>query len=193
MRDIDWFIGLDGSEDLRDLSSGTRHDLLLSNGFAVGAMLRHPETPANFFDGAICEMVLLSTTLSEVDRRKLEGYLVHKWGMVANLPLSHPYKADAPQFSGAVASLNGTASDAEGDVLTHEWSLVSGPVSVVFANPLAPQTTAIFTTEGLYTLRLTTTDGLGTRYDDCLVAVGDVTLPTPFEVWAGEDGVTLRR
>ena len=27
---------------------------------------------------------------------KAEGYLAHKWGLTANLPVSHPYKSSAP-------------------------------------------------------------------------------------------------
>ena len=30
------------------------------------------------------------------DVEKAEGYLAHKWGLTANLPVSHPYKSSAP-------------------------------------------------------------------------------------------------
>lgn len=30
------------------------------------------------------------------DVQKAEGYLAHKWGLTANLPVSHPYKSSAP-------------------------------------------------------------------------------------------------
>jgi hypothetical protein len=30
------------------------------------------------------------------DFQKAEGYLAHKWGLTANLPVSHPYKSSAP-------------------------------------------------------------------------------------------------
>lgn len=42
--------------------------------------------------GDIAEVVL-----SDIgDRQKLEGYLAHKWGLTANLPVGHPYKTTAP-------------------------------------------------------------------------------------------------
>ena len=34
------------------------------------------------------------TDISDVE--KAEGYLAHKWGLTANLPVTHPYKSSAP-------------------------------------------------------------------------------------------------
>jgi uncharacterized repeat protein (TIGR02543 family) len=171
VRETDWFIGLDGSGNLRDLSSGTRHDLLLSNGFGIGAMLRNPATPINFLDGSICEVVMLSSSLGETDRQKLEGYLAHKWGLAANLPGGHPYEDTAPTVSGAVAFLDGTVSDPDDDPLTSTWSLVSGPGTVTFADASTVDTTATFTTPGTYTLRLTADDGFGSDFDEVMITV----------------------
>lgn len=191
VRDTDWFIGLDGSGNLRDLSSGTRRDLLLSNGFGVGAMLRNPATPGNFLDGAICEVILLSSSLGEADRRKLEGYLAHKWSLVANLPADHPYKDAAPAAAGAVITLGGAVSDPDGDSLNSSWNLVSGPGTVMFANPTAPVTTATFTAAGTYTLRLSADDGFGTGFDEVVITVEEVRMPTPFETWTGGGEATF--
>jgi len=46
-------------------------------------------------DAYVCE-VLAAYTNDELERQKLEGYLAHKWGLEANLPSDHPYKASAP-------------------------------------------------------------------------------------------------
>lgn len=46
--------------------------------------------------GDIAEVILLSTVPSTSERQKIEGYLAHKWGLVSNLPLAHPYKNSAP-------------------------------------------------------------------------------------------------
>ena len=35
------------------------------------------------------------TDISDVE--KAEGYLAHKWGLTANLPVTHPYKSSAPK------------------------------------------------------------------------------------------------
>jgi hypothetical protein len=42
------------------------------------------------------EIVLVRRVLSEADRQRLEGYLAHKWGLQAQLPANHPYKAAPP-------------------------------------------------------------------------------------------------
>jgi hypothetical protein len=47
-------------------------------------------------DGAVGEVVVGNGALSDGDREKIEGYLAHKWGLTANLPVSHPYKSSAP-------------------------------------------------------------------------------------------------
>jgi len=43
--------------------------------------------------------LVIAPLLSDADRQKLEGYLAHKWGLQANLPADHPYKAAAPSAS----------------------------------------------------------------------------------------------
>lgn len=48
------------------------------------------------FRGQIGEIILFSSALSDLDRIKMEGYLAHKWGLLANLPSDHPYKTGAP-------------------------------------------------------------------------------------------------
>ena len=44
----------------------------------------------------LSEIVLTHSTMTNDDRQKLEGYLAHKWGLTANLPVSHPYKTKPP-------------------------------------------------------------------------------------------------
>ena len=52
-------------------------------------------------DGRVAEFFVVGalpgtggTNISEFE--KAEGYLAHKWGLTANLPVSHPYKTSAP-------------------------------------------------------------------------------------------------
>lgn len=47
-------------------------------------------------DGHVGEVILYGSALSEADRQKVEGYLAHKWGLAAILPVDHPYKSEAP-------------------------------------------------------------------------------------------------
>ncbi|HEX5832967.1 MAG TPA: hypothetical protein VFY34_03895, partial [Pyrinomonadaceae bacterium] len=86
------------------------------------------------------------------------------------------------------ATLNGTATDDGfpfGSTLVTTWTKVSGPGTVTFANPSSPVTTAQFSVEGTYELRLTADDSRFTVSDECTVIV----LPqnTPPIVNAGPD------
>jgi uncharacterized repeat protein (TIGR02543 family) len=174
----DWHVGFDGSANLRDLTSGVRHPLKFTNSFAVGAGARTAPTMAGYFGGGIAEILGVSSALSLSDRQNVEGYLAHKWALVGNLPAAHPHKNTAPVAAAAIATLNGTASDPENNTLTHTWTVVSGPASVAFANASATGTTATFTAEGTYTLRLTSSDGFSTSFDEMVVTVGAQTYYT---------------
>lgn len=44
----------------------------------------------------IGEVLIGVGVLSDSDRQRVDGYLAHKWGLTANLPISHPYKSSAP-------------------------------------------------------------------------------------------------
>lgn len=46
--------------------------------------------------GEICEIVIQKDWVSESTRLRVEGYLAHKWGISSRLPLTHPFKYDAP-------------------------------------------------------------------------------------------------
>lgn len=46
--------------------------------------------------GNINEILIVDRHLSESERRRMEGYLAHKWGTVSNLPTDHPYINFAP-------------------------------------------------------------------------------------------------
>ena len=46
--------------------------------------------------GNIAEIVIVSGSISTENRLKMEGYLAHKWGLTANLPVDHPYKITPP-------------------------------------------------------------------------------------------------
>ena len=63
---------------------------------ASNPRIGHSSLLGGFFDGMISEIVLTDGALSTTDRQKLEGYLAWKWGLVANLPIGHPYKNSPP-------------------------------------------------------------------------------------------------
>ncbi|MDG0965255.1 MAG: hypothetical protein P8O23_09315, partial [Opitutales bacterium] len=43
--------------------------------------------------GKLAELLIYNEALSDSEIEKVEGYLAHKWGIEADLPTSHPYKA----------------------------------------------------------------------------------------------------
>jgi hypothetical protein len=49
------------------------------------------------FEGDFFEIILVDgSTVDDAMRQKIEGYLAHKWGLEADLPIGHPYKTKAP-------------------------------------------------------------------------------------------------
>lgn len=49
-----------------------------------------------FLNAKLSEVVLYNTTVSDINRQKVEGYLAWKWGLVRNLPINHLYKNSPP-------------------------------------------------------------------------------------------------
>ena len=78
------------------------------------------------------------------------------------------------------ASLNGSVNDdglPAGSTLTTTWSKVSGPGDVTFGNPSVTVTSASFSTQGTYVLRLTATDSQLTTNDELTIVVIDLRVP----------------
>jgi len=99
-----------------------------------------------------------------------------------NQPPSVNAGADQTLTLPSTASLSGTATDdglPTGSSLTTTWSKVSGPGTVTFTNPAAKTTTASFSVEGSYILRLTASDGSLTSSDDVTVTVNPVAAAPP--------------
>jgi hypothetical protein len=48
-----------------------------------------------FPEGQVAEVIILED-VSDSNRQKFEGYLAHKWGLVAGLQTNHPYKTNPP-------------------------------------------------------------------------------------------------
>ena len=80
------------------------------------------------------------------------------------------------------ANLSGTASDDGyplGSSLSVSWSKVSGDGNVLFASPTAAQTSASFSSSGIYVLRITATDGQLSASGELTVTVlSDTQAPT---------------
>ncbi len=71
----------------------------------------------------------------------------------------------------ASATLNGTVADADGDNLTVSWIKYTGPGTVTFGNANAEDTTASFSVDGTYVLRLLANDGQVSTSDYVTITV----------------------
>ena len=112
---------------------------------------------------------------------------------VPNQPPSVNAGPDVAVTLPAAASLSATVTDdgLPAGSVTHQWSKVGGPGRVTFASPTSTATTASFSTDGIYTLRLTVDDGELTAFDELVVTVEPVPNEPP-SVNAGPDvAVTL--
>ncbi|MFI4860268.1 MAG: PKD domain-containing protein, partial [Phycisphaerales bacterium JB063] len=95
-------------------------------------------------------------------------------------------------------TLAGSVSDVDGDNLSTQWSVVSAPGTVSFADSTSPTSQATLTGDGVYVLRLTVSDGTVTRTDDVEISINPVTPPgggggsnTAPSVSAGPDRVSV--
>jgi gliding motility-associated-like protein len=98
--------------------------------------------------------------------------------IVANLPPIVDAGSDQ-QINLPVNSvtLNGTASDTDGSIISILWTQISGPTTATLNNPDMETATATNLDVGVYQFRITVTDDLGAvSFDDVLVTV-DPELP----------------
>lgn len=91
-------------------------------------------------------------------------------GSVNQAPIANA-GPDQTIFATNATGLSGTATDDKADRLTTLWSVVAGPSDVEFANASALNTTVQFATQGIYTLRLSVSDGELTDTDDVSVVI----------------------
>lgn len=94
----------------------------------------------------------------------------------------------------ATANLDGSVTDdgvpASG-ALVSTWSKVSGPGEVTFANAAQPATTATFSADGTYVLRLTASDSELSGSDELTVTVNPAIPPPTVEISSPAEGSVL--
>ena len=92
------------------------------------------------------------------------------------------------------APLDGTVTDdglPPGSTLTTTWTKQSGSGTVTFGNPNAVDTTASFSVDGTYLLRLTAYDGEESAFDEVTITVNpDTQPPSPDPTWASPPSAT---
>src|SRR5439155_9481294 len=112
------------------------------------------------------------------------------WDFMEVLPVGAPVNMPPNVNAGAnqaitfpaAANLSGTASDdgLPNGTLTTSWSKFAGPGTVSFGNVSALATSASFSIAGVYTLRLTASDGQLSNSSDVAITVNSAGSSTPF-------------
>lgn len=114
-------------------------------------------------------IVRVTVTVSDGEAAATRQFAI-RVGTVNHAPIANAGPDQTLLATNAIA-LNGTATDDSSDRLITSWSVTSGPSSVEFSNPASLNTTARFAAHGVYTLRLTASDGELADTDDMTVVV----------------------
>jgi len=66
-------------------------------GLSIGNYYGKPNAVANEpLRGSMCQIVIITNSITADTRQRLEGWAAHKYGLTADLPEGHPYKTSAP-------------------------------------------------------------------------------------------------
>jgi hypothetical protein len=118
------------------------------------------------------EILMFPSVLSDSDRQIIEGYLAHKWNLVASLPNNHPYKSLAPAISPAVLRIEATTPslNIETEAQTFTFTVYRG------GNP-NKESSVTYTTTATNRLTVVATDFVGDIFPSGTVtfAVGETT------------------
>lgn len=69
-----------------------------SNTDSVATLLGY-DTASSYFGGQIAEILVMPSIPAPMDCQIIEGYLAHKWGLAAALPVDHPYQGSPPTLN----------------------------------------------------------------------------------------------
>ena len=120
------FMSVNGGGNL-PLGGGTEHPTgtFIPQGtgiIRVGVGFFSGDIAASAMRGRISEIVMSASPWATTDRQRLEGYLAWKWGLVANLPGTHPYRytpptTDEPAWDADALSYIGRVQNADAQAL----------------------------------------------------------------------------
>ena len=167
-----------------------------SHGPALAVSFDDPASPSTSFTAPqVNTTTTISLTLAVSDGNATTSDSLAL--TISDVPPNRPPTVDAgPDLTireGAIITLNGTASDVDGDALTYRWS--HGPaLAVSFDDPASPSTS--FTAPQVnatttISLTLAVSDGKATTSDSLALTISDVPPNRPPTVNAGPD-LTIR-
>ncbi|MBN1570929.1 MAG: hypothetical protein JXA73_24025, partial [Acidobacteria bacterium] len=161
-------------------------ELDVSGSSRVYAMVRAPQTTVTIGGDSELSGALVCDNLSLSGNALLRVAIDNQ---PPNVSAGSDQSITLPQDT---VELNGTAADdgLPADILSVSWSRVSGPGSVVFDDANSTATTAIFSSAGIYVLRLTASDGQLTGSSEVTITVIPQNLP-PFADAGPDQIITL--
>src|SRR5690606_16178932 len=141
---------------------------------------------SEFLEGSMDDIRLYGTALSPEEIEALANPAAENTAPVVNAG------TDQVIYLPGAAKLQGVVSDdglPEAGSVATEWSVTSGPGSVTFGEATQPVTTASFSVEGTYVLKLTADDGEFVADDEVQIEVlPPVLLPDPIGYWPMDEG-----
>ena len=141
---------------------------------------------ASTMRGQLDEVLVASRALSAAEISQVHfGSFDPYHAPTENQPPVVSAGADRSVPAGTPLTLTGSVTD-EGlpsGVVLSQWSVVSGPGGVSFANASDPTTAVTFLAEGTYVLRLTASDGALSASDELAVTVTAAASPSILGFW----------
>ena len=91
------FVGANGASGVYSQNGATRATMAGSPGTgSIAAGLSTNSIGGNVWSGIVGEIIVTAGIVSVPNQQKLEGSSAWKWGLIDNLPASHPYKNRPP-------------------------------------------------------------------------------------------------
>ncbi|MDX1680431.1 MAG: Ig-like domain-containing protein [Akkermansiaceae bacterium] len=182
-----WDVGSPKQIFANGKSEGTGHNALAPGAPAGGGRISNV-VGHGYYGGNIAEMIFVTGTVAAADRKIIEGYLAHKWGLEGQLDAGHDYKSAPPGSSGLSVDVDLSSAHVTDPEHTPSttWTHVggTGTGSVTFANASVIDTTVTITDVGTYVLRLTADDGYDTSLGEVTITVNSP-LPSIYATWSG--------
>ena len=88
---------------------------------AIGALIRNNGNLERHANLLVSEVLVFKRSFAEKDRKLMEGYLAHKWGLDGNLDSSHPYKSIKPGEPSNGVDLTLYWGTADGATTPNHW------------------------------------------------------------------------
>ncbi|MGJ8677448.1 MAG: PKD domain-containing protein, partial [Akkermansiaceae bacterium] len=135
-----------------------------------------------------------SLTVSDGEKSTVEEVRIQVTDANFNLAPTVSVGDDVSHSPLETITLSGTAFDsdlAEGETLSINWSQVGGTSLDAFADPSALTQSFSLTTPGIYTFRLTASDGALSSYDDVRVTVLSTVNSAPVVDLGGDQEITF--